>query len=245
MDRHITAPINKETARSLHAGDYVYITGTMYTARDAAHKRMYEILQKGGELPVDWKDQVIYYMGPSPAREGRPIGSAGPTTASRMDKYAPQLLDLGLGAMVGKGKRSQAVIDAIVRNGSVYFAAVGGAGALLSKCITSAEVVAYDDLGTEAIRKLTVENFPAIVVIDSRKFCMIEPYSEIAIHSEKKGYYMNHTLTKEYLLLFNALTDTEETLRQLREDLIAVQRQAEELFLSDTPQDGEIEAETP
>ena len=167
MDRHITAPINKETARSLHAGDYVYITGTMYTARDAAHKRMYEILQKGGELPVDWKDQVIYYMGPSPAREGRPIGSAGPTTASRMDKYAPQLLDLGLGAMVGKGKRSQAVIDAIVRNGSVYFAAVGGAGALLSKCITSTEVVAYDDLGTEAIRKLTVENFPAIVVIDS------------------------------------------------------------------------------
>ena len=167
MDRHITAPINKETARSLHAGDYVYITGTMYTARDAAHKRMYEILQKGGELPVDWKDLVIYYMGPSPAREGRPIGSAGPTTASRMDKYAPQLLDLGLGAMVGKGKRSQAVIDAIVRNGSVYFAAVGGAGALLSKCITSAEVVAYDDLGTEAIRKLTVENFPAIVVIDS------------------------------------------------------------------------------
>lgn len=167
MDRHITAPINKETARSLHAGDYVYITGTMYTARDAAHKRMYEILQKGGELPVDWKDQVIYYMGPSPEREGRPIGSAGPTTASRMDKYAPQLLDLGLGAMVGKGKRSQAVIDAIVRNGSVYFAAVGGAGALLSKCITSAEVVAYDDLGTEAIRKLTVENFPAIVVIDS------------------------------------------------------------------------------
>ena len=167
MDRHITAPINKENARSLHAGDYVYITGTMYTARDAAHKRMYEILQKGGELPVDWKDQVIYYMGPSPAREGRPIGSAGPTTASRMDKYAPQLLDLGLGAMVGKGKRSQAVIDAIVRNGSVYFAAVGGAGALLSKCITSAEVVAYDDLGTEAIRKLTVENFPAIVVIDS------------------------------------------------------------------------------
>ena len=167
MDRHITAPINIETASSLHAGDYVYITGTMYTARDAAHKRMYEILQKGGELPVDWKDQVIYYMGPSPAREGRPIGSAGPTTASRMDKYAPQLLDLGLGAMVGKGKRSQAVIDAIVRNGSVYFAAVGGAGALLSKCITSAEVVAYDDLGTEAIRKLTVENFPAIVVIDS------------------------------------------------------------------------------
>ena len=166
MKQSIQAPLIKEEIRSLHAGDSVLITGTIYTARDAAHKRMYEILQKGGELPVDWKDQVIYYMGPSPAREGRPIGSAGPTTASRMDKYAPQLLDLGLGAMVGKGKRSQAVIDAIVRNGSVYFAAVGGAGALLSKCITSAEVVAYDDLGTEAIRKLTVENFPAIVVID-------------------------------------------------------------------------------
>ena len=167
MEKHLNVPANTEELAELKSGDYVYLTGTIYTARDAAHKRMYEILQKGGELPVDWKDQVIYYMGPSPAREGRPIGSAGPTTASRMDKYAPQLLDLGLGAMVGKGKRSQAVIDAIVRNGSVYFAAVGGAGARLSKCITSAEVVAYDDLGTEAIRKLTVENFPAIVVIDS------------------------------------------------------------------------------
>ena len=167
MNRTIQVPLSEEDINTLKAGDYVYLSGIIYTARDAAHKRMYEILQKGGELPVDWKDQVIYYMGPSPAREGRPIGSAGPTTASRMDKYAPQLLDLGLGAMVGKGKRSQAVIDAIVRNGSVYFAAVGGAGALLSKCITSAEVVAYDDLGTEAIRKLTVENFPAIVVIDS------------------------------------------------------------------------------
>ena len=127
---------------------------------------MYDILAEGGELPIDIRDQVVYYMGPSPAREGRPIGSAGPTTASRMDKYAPQLLDLGLGAMIGKGKRTQEVIDAIVRNGCVYFAAVGGAGALLSKCITSSEVVAYDDLGTEAIRRLTVENFPVIVVID-------------------------------------------------------------------------------
>ena len=167
MDRHITAPITKEVARTLKSGDYVYITGTIYTARDAAHKRMYEILEKGGELPIDIKEQMIYYMGPSPAREGRPIGSAGPTTASRMDKYAPQLLDLGQGAMIGKGKRSQAVIDAIVRNDAVYFAAVGGAGALLSKCITSSEIVAYEDLGTEAIRKLTVENLPVIVVIDS------------------------------------------------------------------------------
>ena len=141
MDRHITAPITKETAKTLHAGDYVYITGTIYTARDAAHKRMQETLQRGEALPLEMKENVIYYMGPSPAREGRPIGSAGPTTASRMDKYAPELLDLGLGAMIGKGKRSQEVKDAIVRNGSVYFAAVGGAGALLSKCILSSEVI--------------------------------------------------------------------------------------------------------
>lgn len=167
MDRHITAPITKETAKTLHAGDYVYITGIIYTARDAAHKRMQETLQRGEALPLEMKENVIYYMGPSPAREGRPIGSAGPTTASRMDKYAPELLDLGLGAMIGKGKRSQEVKDAIVRNGSVYFAAVGGAGALLSKCILSSEVIAYDDLGTEAIRKLQVKNFPVIVVIDS------------------------------------------------------------------------------
>lgn len=168
MDRHITAPITKETAKTLHAGDYVYITGTIYTARDAAHKRMQETLQRGEALPLEMKENVIYYMGPSPAREGRPIGSAGPTTASRMDKYAPELLDLGLGAMIGKGKRSQAVKDAIVRNGSVYFAAVGGAGALLSKCILSSEVIAYEDLGTEAIRKLQVKDFPVIVVIDSQ-----------------------------------------------------------------------------
>ena len=167
MDRHITAPITKETAKTLHAGDYVYITGTIYTARDAAHKRMQETLQRGEALPLEMKENVIYYMGPSPAREGRPIGSAGPTTASRMDKYAPELLDLGLGAMIGKGKRSQEVKDAIVRNGSVYFAAVGGAGALLSECILSSEVIAYDDLGTEAIRKLQVKDFPVIVVIDS------------------------------------------------------------------------------
>lgn len=167
MEKHIKAPIEKQTAAELKAGDYVYITGTIYTARDAAHKRMYEALSEGKELPVDIQKQMIYYMGPSPAREGRPIGSAGPTTASRMDKYAPQLLDLGLGAMIGKGKRSPEVIEAIKRNKSVYFAAVGGAGALLSKCITQSEVVAYDDLGTEAIRKLIVENFPVIVVIDS------------------------------------------------------------------------------
>lgn len=162
----LQTPLTKEKIESLKSGDYVYITGTIYTARDAAHKRMSEALANGEELPIDVKDQIIYYMGPTPAKEGQVIGSAGPTTASRMDKYAPKLLDLGLSGMIGKGKRSQDVIDAIVLNGAVYFAAVGGAGALLSKCIKSSEVVAYDDLGTEAIRKLEVENFPAIVVID-------------------------------------------------------------------------------
>jgi fumarate hydratase subunit beta len=167
MDKHITAPITSEVARTLHSGDYVYITGTIYTARDAAHKRMAEALASGEALPIDVKNNIIYYMGPSPAREGRPIGSAGPTTASRMDKYAPDLLDLGLTGMIGKGKRSAAVIDAIKRNGAVYFAAVGGAGAILSQRIKASEVIAYDDLGTEAIRKLEVEDFPVIVVIDS------------------------------------------------------------------------------
>ena len=167
MERNIQVPIRKEDACSLKAGDYVYLTGTIYTARDAAHKRMQEALERGDQLPFDLKGNVIYYMGPSPAREGRPIGSAGPTTASRMDKYTPNLLDLGLGAMIGKGKRTQAVIDAMVRNQAVYFAAVGGAGALLSKCIVKSEVVAYEDLGTEAIRKLEVKDFPVIVVIDS------------------------------------------------------------------------------
>ena len=166
MDRKIQVPISKEDAKSLRAGDYVDLTGTIYTARDAAHKRMAEALSRGEELPFDIKDQVIYYMGPAPAREGQVIGSAGPTTASRMDKYAPELLDLGLRGMIGKGKRSKAVLDGVVRNKAVYLAAVGGAGALLSKCITSAEVIAYEDLGTEAIRKLTVKDFPAIVVVD-------------------------------------------------------------------------------
>lgn len=167
MDKYIEAPFNEETVRELKSGDYVYITGTIYTARDAAHKRMYDSLKHGQELPFQIKDQVIYYMGPSPAREGRSIGSAGPTTASRMDKYTPELLDLGLRGMIGKGKRTNEVREAIVRNGAVYFAAVGGAGALLSKSVIASEVIAYDDLGTEAVRKLQVRNFPVIVVIDS------------------------------------------------------------------------------
>lgn len=168
MERHIQAPITREEARQLKSGDYIYITGTIYTARDAAHKRMQEALDCGEKLPFSIKGNMIYYMGPSPARENRPIGSAGPTTASRMDRYTPDLLDLGLGAMIGKGKRSQAVIDAIVRNEAVYFAAIGGAGAILSKCIVSSEVIAYEDLGTEAIRRLEVKNLPVVVVIDSQ-----------------------------------------------------------------------------
>ncbi len=168
MNKHINVPLCDEDARTLCVGDYVYLTGTIYTARDAAHRRMYESLAMGDNLPIDMKNNVIYYMGPSPAREGRVIGSAGPTTSSRMDKYAPSLLDLGLKGMIGKGKRSLEVEDAIVRNGAVYFAAVGGAGALLSCSIIESEVIAYDDLGTEAIRKLTVENFPVIVVIDAK-----------------------------------------------------------------------------
>lgn len=166
MDKYIKVPFLEEEIKDLKAGDYVYLTGTVYTARDAAHKRMQEALDRGEQLPFDVTGNVIYYMGPSPAREGRPIGSAGPTTASRMDKYAPRLLDLGLKGMIGKGKRTREVLDAVVRNQGIYFAAVGGAGALLSKRIRSSEVIAYEDLGTEAVRKLEVENFPVIVVAD-------------------------------------------------------------------------------
>ena len=167
MEKHINLPLTKEEAATLKAGDYVYLTGALYTARDAAHKRMYEAIEAGEELPFEVDGSVIYYMGPTPAREGRVIGSAGPTTASRMDKYTPKLLDMGLVGMVGKGKRSQAVKDSMVKNGAVYFAAIGGAGALLSKSITASAVIAYDDLGTEAIRRMEVRDFPVVVVIDS------------------------------------------------------------------------------
>lgn len=167
MEKHIQVPFSKETADTLKAGDYVYLTGIVYTARDAAHKRMQETLDEGKNLPFDVKGNVIYYMGPSPAREKRVIGSAGPTTASRMDKYASRLLDLGLIGMIGKGKRTTEVLEAVKRNHAVYFAAVGGAGAILSKCIVASDVIAYDDLGTEAIRKLEVKDFPVIVVADA------------------------------------------------------------------------------
>lgn len=166
MEKHITVPFTNNEAAELRAGDYVYLTGIIYTARDAAHKRMAEALERGEKLPIDMENNVIYYMGPSPARPGRASGSAGPTSSIRMDKYAPDLLDLGLKGMIGKGRRNQAVKDAVIRNGAVYFAAVGGAGALLSKTILSSELIAYGDLGAEAICKLEVKDFPAIVVMD-------------------------------------------------------------------------------
>lgn len=168
MEKHIKTPINSQIIEELNAGDYVYITGTIYTARDAAHQRMFETINDNKKLPFDVKNNIIYYMGPSPAREGNVIGSAGPTTSSRMDKYTPTLLDLGLKGMIGKGKRSKEVVDSLIKNNAVYFAAVGGAGALLSKKIIKSSVVAYDDLGTEAIRELEVLDFPVIVVIDAK-----------------------------------------------------------------------------
>lgn len=163
----VTTPFTEDITTSLEAGDMVYITGTVYSARDAAHKRLYEAALKGEELPLPIENSVVYYLGPTPAREGRVIGSAGPTTSSRMDKYTPTLLDLGLKGMIGKGKRSDAVKESIVKNKAVYLAAVGGAGALLSDRIKSSEVIAYDDLGTEAIRKMYVEDFPCIVICDA------------------------------------------------------------------------------
>ncbi len=168
MDQYINTPLTIEKVEGLQAGDYVYITGTIYTARDAAHQRMYQTMNEGKDIPFNLKDNILYYLGPTPAREGQIIGSAGPTTSSRMDKYTPLLLDNGLKGMIGKGKRSKEVVESMIKNKAVYFAAVGGAGALLSKKIKASEVIAYDDLGTEAIRELYVEDFPVIVVIDSK-----------------------------------------------------------------------------
>lgn len=178
MNRRIQVPLQEKDIEELRAGDYVYLTGTIYTARDAAHKRMYESMKKGETLPIELKGNVLYYLGPSPAREGQVIGSAGPTTSSRMDKYTPDMLDEGLKGMVGKGKRSTEVVEAIKRNHAVYFAAVGGAGALLAQCIKEAQVVAYEDLGTEAIRRLYIEDLPVIVVIDKEGNNLYETAAE-------------------------------------------------------------------
>ena len=167
MEKRIATPLTLEKTRDLHCGDNVLISGVIYTGRDAAHKRLVELLQQGKELPLDVKDAIIYYVGPAPAQPGKVIGSAGPTTSYRMDAYAPALLDIGLKGMIGKGKRSPEVIESMKKNGAVYFGAIGGAGALLAKCIKKAEVIAYEDLGAEAIRRLEVEDLPAVVIIDS------------------------------------------------------------------------------
>ena len=168
MEKDIKLPISEEEIKELRAGDMLFLTGTIYTARDAAHKRMYETIQRGEEVPFDLNGAFVYYLGPTPARPGQVIGSAGPTTSSRMDKYTPLLLEHGLKGMIGKGKRSQEVIDSIVEHGAIYLAAVGGLGALLSKRIVKSEVIAYDDLGTEAIRKMEVEKLPVVVIIDTQ-----------------------------------------------------------------------------
>ncbi len=163
----INTPLTREDARNLKAGDSCLISGTIYTARDAAHKRLCELIAQGKELPLDVKDSIIYFVGPTPAKPGQTIGSAGPTTSYRMDAYSPELIAIGQTGMIGKGKRGPEVIEAMKRHGAVYFGAIGGCGALLSQCIKKADVIAYDDLGAEAIRKLEVEDFPVIVIIDS------------------------------------------------------------------------------
>jgi len=168
MEKHITLPLTREAARQLRAGDSCLLTGIIYTARDAAHKRLCAAVEKGEKLPFDLTDAVIYFVGPSPAAPGQIIGSAGPTTSCRMDAYSPALIALGQTGMIGKGQRNEEVKEAIVRNGAVYFAAIGGAGALISKCIKSAKVIAYEDLGAEAVRELYVEDLPVIVAIDAR-----------------------------------------------------------------------------
>lgn len=166
MEKRITTPITKEQIKELKAGDSVLISGVIYTARDAAHERMTRLFKEGEPFPIELSGQMIYYAGPCPAKPGEVIGSCGPTTAGRMDAYAPMLLDHGLSVMIGKGARSKAVVDAMKRNCAVYLGAIGGAGALIAEAIKESEVVAYDDLGTEAIRRLVVEDFPATVLID-------------------------------------------------------------------------------
>ena len=167
MEYRLTEPFTKDKVNNVRAGDKVYITGIVYTARDAAHKRITEMLERGEEVPFAIENSIIYYVGPTPAKPGRPIGSAGPTTSYRMDAYAPKLLDLGQLAMIGKGQRNEEVMDAVVRNGAVYLAAIGGAAALMAKQIKTAEVIAFEDLGAEAVIKLYVEDLPLTVVLDS------------------------------------------------------------------------------
>jgi fumarate hydratase subunit beta len=167
MEIHLSTPLTEEKAVALRAGDVVLLSGTLYSARDAAHQKMQDLLKSGQPLPFDLRDAILYYVGPTPTKAGNVVGSAGPTTSGRMDIYTPLLLELGLRGMIGKGERSQSVIDAIVKNKSVYFAAIGGMAAVIAHCIKNVEIVAYHELGPEAVRKITVENFPVIVAIDS------------------------------------------------------------------------------
>ena len=186
MNVSIKTPLTREDALKLRAGDSCLISGVIYTARDAAHKRLCELVAQGKELPLDIKDSIIYFVGPTPAKPGQAIGSAGPTTSYRMDAYSPTLIELGQTGMIGKGKRGPEVIDAMKKHGAVYFGAIGGCGALLSKCIKKAEVIAYDDLGAEAIRRLEVEDFPAIVIIDSLGNNLYETGREAYLNEKKK-----------------------------------------------------------
>lgn len=186
MEKHIRLPLTEETARSLHAGDTVYLTGTIYTSRDAGHKRMCEALEKGQPLPFDPADSVIYYVGPTPAKPGQVIGSAGPTTSGRMDAYAPAMLSVGARGMIGKGARLPQVIEAMKKYSGVYFGATGGAGALLARCIKKSELIAYEDLGAEALRKLYVEDMPLVVIIDSEGRNLYEEGRAAYLKNHKK-----------------------------------------------------------
>ena len=185
MTKKIQTPLTRETVKTLKAGDSCTITGTIYTARDAAHKRLCELVAQGKELPMEIENAIIYFVGPTPAKPGQAIGSAGPTTSYRMDAYSPTLISIGQTGMIGKGKRNEEVVNAMKEHGALYFGAIGGCGALLSKCIKKAEVIAYDDLGAEAIRKLEVENFPVVVIIDSEGNNLYAAGREAYLESEK------------------------------------------------------------
>ena len=184
MDIRIDLPLTEGKARTLHAGDTVLLSGTLYTARDAAHARLVDLINRGEELPIPIQDAVIYYVGPTPPRPGQVIGSAGPTTSYRMDAYSPQLIKLGLRGMLGKGRRSPEVVEAMKTHGAVYLGAIGGAAALLSKCIIASEIVCYEDLGAEAIRRLTVQDFPATVVIDTQGNSLFETGVQAYLESQ-------------------------------------------------------------
>lgn len=186
VDKKINTPLTYEKIKDLKAGDRVLLTGSIYTARDAAHKRLVDLLDAKLELPISIKDETIYYVGPTPAKEGNVIGSAGPTTSYRMDAYSPKLLDLGLKAMIGKGARNEEVINSIIKNKAIYFGAIGGAAALISKSITKSEIIAYEDLGAEAIRRMEIKDMPLIVIIDTEGNNLYKQGQEEYLRSKRK-----------------------------------------------------------